>query len=131
MQVRPHLATKYVQYSSGFHPRLYHATRIFSASRILPSSHSRDFHRNNSSSAYEMGGRTVLVTGATGLLGRQVCQAFERAEWQVRGTAYSRADGSSILKADLQDAAEIERVLKDARYASLATVQLRGELKRY
>jgi NAD(P)-dependent dehydrogenase (short-subunit alcohol dehydrogenase family) len=55
--------------------------------------------------------KTVLVTGSTGLLGRQVARAFERSNWTVKGTGYSRADGASILKVDLGDAAEVEKVL--------------------
>ncbi|KPM35404.1 hypothetical protein AK830_g11158 [Neonectria ditissima] len=55
--------------------------------------------------------KTVLVTGATGLLGRQVVQAFEKADWTVKRTGYSRADGKSVFKVDLGSAAEIEHVL--------------------
>ncbi|CRK13301.1 hypothetical protein BN1708_010749 [Verticillium longisporum] len=35
-----------------------------------------------------MGPRTALVTGATGLLGRQVVKAFEKREWNVKGTGF-------------------------------------------
>jgi NAD(P)-dependent dehydrogenase (short-subunit alcohol dehydrogenase family) len=62
-----------------------------------------------------MAGKTVLVTGATGLLGRQVVRAFERQNWTVKGTGYSRADGVSILKVDLGNAAEIEKVLETTK----------------
>lgn len=55
--------------------------------------------------------QTALVTGATGLLGRQVVKAFKRADWEVKGTGFSRADGVSVLKVDLQDASEVEKVL--------------------
>ncbi|ORY71085.1 uncharacterized protein BCR38DRAFT_415902 [Pseudomassariella vexata] len=58
-----------------------------------------------------MSQNAVLVTGATGLLGRQVVRAFERESWTVKGTGFSRADGNSILKVDLADAAEVEKVL--------------------
>ncbi|KAF3000580.1 hypothetical protein E8E14_006671 [Neopestalotiopsis sp. 37M] len=58
-----------------------------------------------------MSGKTVLVTGATGLLGRQVVRAFERKDWTVKGTGYSRADGTSILKVDLGSASEVEKTL--------------------
>lgn len=54
---------------------------------------------------------TVLVTGATGLLGRQVVKAFERADWNVKGTGHSRADGEIILKVDLAKPNEVEAVL--------------------
>ncbi|KAH8664272.1 hypothetical protein BX600DRAFT_296568 [Xylariales sp. PMI_506] len=60
-----------------------------------------------------MAQRTVLVTGATGLLGRQVVRAFERSNWAVKGTGWSRADGASILKVDLENAGEIEKALDE------------------
>lgn len=58
-----------------------------------------------------MSGKSVLVTGATGLLGRQILRAFERDDWVTKGTGWSRADGQRILKLDLADDAEIQRVL--------------------
>lgn len=58
-----------------------------------------------------MSTKTVLVTGATGLLGRQVAKAFERKNWTVKGTGFSRADGVSILKVDLENAAEVDKAL--------------------
>ena len=63
-----------------------------------------------------MSGRTVLVTGATGLLGRQVTKAFSDSHWNVKGTGFSRADGTSILKVDLGNAAEIEKALEETKY---------------
>ncbi|KAH6652176.1 hypothetical protein BKA67DRAFT_660938 [Truncatella angustata] len=62
-----------------------------------------------------MSGKTVLVTGATGLLGRQVVRAFERKDWTVKGTGFSRADGTSILKIDLGSASDIEKTLETVR----------------
>ncbi|RYO94501.1 hypothetical protein DL762_000597 [Monosporascus cannonballus] len=62
-----------------------------------------------------MSDKTALVTGATGLLGRQVVRAFERKQWAVKGTGYSRADGSQILKVDLGNASEIEKVLDEVK----------------
>jgi NAD(P)-dependent dehydrogenase (short-subunit alcohol dehydrogenase family) len=59
--------------------------------------------------------KTALVTGATGLLGRQVIKAFASHDWTVKGTGFSRADGTSILKVDLSNAAEIEKVLDDVK----------------
>lgn len=66
-----------------------------------------------------MSGKTVLVTGATGLLGRQVVRAFERKDWTVKGTGYSRADGTSILKVDLGSASEIEKTLDTVKYVTV------------
>lgn len=59
---------------------------------------------------------TVLVTGATGLLGRQVVRAFERNQWHVKGTGLSRADGQSVLKVDLADAAQVEKTLDETKF---------------
>ncbi|KAI1414379.1 NAD(P)-binding protein [Hypoxylon sp. FL1857] len=57
--------------------------------------------------------KTALVTGATGLLGRQVVQAFKRGYWKVKGTGYSRADGLSILKVDLLKDDEVSAMLDE------------------
>ncbi|XXH00539.1 hypothetical protein Hte_006887 [Hypoxylon texense] len=62
-----------------------------------------------------MSGKTALVTGATGLLGRQVVRAFERSNWNVKGTGYSRADGISILKVDLVNADEVATTLDNVK----------------
>ena len=55
--------------------------------------------------------KTALVTGATGFLGRQVVKAFAFHDWTVKGTGYNRADGVDILKIDLSNTAEVEKVL--------------------
>jgi uncharacterized protein YbjT (DUF2867 family) len=60
-----------------------------------------------------MSSKSVLVTGATGLLGRQILRAFERSNWSAKGTGLSRADGHTILKLDLGSDAEIQKVLDD------------------
>ena len=62
-----------------------------------------------------MSEKTALVTGATGLLGRQVVRAFERRQWRVKGTGYSRADGAQVLRVDLGSAAEVERALDEVK----------------
>ncbi|KAJ4306582.1 hypothetical protein N0V88_001386 [Collariella sp. IMI 366227] len=62
-----------------------------------------------------MSNKTVLVTGATGLLGRQVVKAFAFHGWTVKGTGFSRADGKNILKVDLSNAEEIEKVIEDVK----------------
>ncbi|KAI0532836.1 methionine adenosyltransferase 2 subunit beta [Xylaria digitata] len=58
-----------------------------------------------------MSAKKALVTGATGLLGRQVMRAFERGDWSVKGTGHSRADGSTVLKVDLAKPNEVEAAL--------------------
>ncbi|KAI6783030.1 uncharacterized protein J7T54_002192 [Emericellopsis cladophorae] len=64
-----------------------------------------------------MSQRTALVTGATGLLGRQVYQAFSSpgSKWTVKGTGNSRADGVEILKCDLSSEEEISALLSKVK----------------
>lgn len=54
----------------------------------------------------------VLVTGASGLLGREVLQSFTRAGWNVLGLAYSRAR-EGLKKVDLCDPKQVENVLDE------------------
>ena len=61
----------------------------------------------------------VLVTGASGLLGRKVLQAFERGGWKATGTGLSRAKPPSILKLDLFDQAAINSTLDEVKWAPL------------
>lgn len=62
-----------------------------------------------------MGGHTALVTGATGLLGRQVFKVFRNSDWDVKGTGFSRADGTTILKIDLSNADEVKSALEEVK----------------
>lgn len=66
-----------------------------------------------------MSDRTVLITGATGLLGREVVEAFRLKRWTVKGTGYSRADGVDTLKVDLGNEAEVAKVVEDTKSVSL------------
>ncbi|KAG5979744.1 hypothetical protein E4U55_004817 [Claviceps digitariae] len=62
--------------------------------------------------------RTALVTGATGLLGREITNAFRRSPgWTVKGTGYSRADGVDVLKLNLEneDTAELDKLLDETK----------------
>lgn len=63
-----------------------------------------------------MAERTALITGATGLLGRQVLKAFARRDWTAKGTGLSRADGATILKVDLASPEEVEKALDHSKY---------------
>lgn len=63
-----------------------------------------------------MAEKTALITGATGLLGRQVLKAFARNDWTARGTGFSRADGVTILKVDLASPQEVEKALDHSMY---------------
>ena len=56
--------------------------------------------------------RTALVTGASGLLGRQVVQVFLSAGWNTVGTGLTRADPPSILRINLTIPAEVLSVLQ-------------------
>ena len=58
---------------------------------------------------------TVLVTGATGFLGRQVVKAFDFHNWDIKGTGFSRADGTTVLKLDLSQGAEVEKILEETK----------------
>jgi S-adenosylmethionine synthetase len=59
---------------------------------------------------------TALITGATGLLGRQVVKAFERAGYNVVGTGFSRATPPKIRKVDIQDADEVAKLFTETKY---------------
>ena len=53
----------------------------------------------------------VLITGASGLLGRAVVNAFRSRAFDVYATAYSRASGT-VLKLDLCDPAATESTIR-------------------
>ena len=57
----------------------------------------------------------VLVTGATGLLGRQIFNVFQHSGCIVVGQGYSRASPPTIMKADLEKAEDIERLLGEVK----------------
>ncbi|XP_028331227.1 methionine adenosyltransferase 2 subunit beta [Gouania willdenowi] len=56
----------------------------------------------------------VLVTGATGLLGRAMCKEFEGSDWTIIGTGNSRAK-PRLLSCDLTDEAAVRRLLSDSK----------------
>ncbi|KAK4700520.1 hypothetical protein P7C70_g5723, partial [Phenoliferia sp. Uapishka_3] len=56
----------------------------------------------------------VIVTGASGLLGRAVFQAFKAGGHDVTGTAFTRS-GEGLVKVDLQDKAALERLIKEKK----------------
>lgn len=61
-----------------------------------------------------MSSKSCLVTGATGLLGRQVAKAFAREDWKVTGTGFKRS-GPSILKLDLGSETQVSKALDEIR----------------
>eukprot|EP00440_Ansanella_granifera_P032012 gb/GFBE01034745.1/.p1 GENE.gb/GFBE01034745.1/~~gb/GFBE01034745.1/.p1 ORF type:complete len:339 (+),score=52.70 gb/GFBE01034745.1/:1-1017(+) len=75
---------------------------------LLPCLGGLDGGRPLTNGAFRGGGPRgkVLVTGATGLLGRQVMKVFEAKGWQLRGLAFSRAKGM-LVKCDLFDRAQL------------------------
>uniref|UniRef100_H3CQD8 Methionine adenosyltransferase 2 subunit beta n=1 Tax=Tetraodon nigroviridis TaxID=99883 RepID=H3CQD8_TETNG len=54
----------------------------------------------------------VLVTGATGLLGRAVCREFQSSSWVVIGVGFRRAR-PGILRCDLTDGDAVRGLLQD------------------
>uniref|UniRef100_A0A7S4ULL3 RmlD-like substrate binding domain-containing protein n=1 Tax=Alexandrium monilatum TaxID=311494 RepID=A0A7S4ULL3_9DINO len=59
-------------------------------------------------------GARVLITGATGLLGRQVFRVFEEHGWCTRGLGLARAKGH-IVRCDLLNAEDLEAQFDDFR----------------
>lgn len=57
----------------------------------------------------------ALITGATGLLGRQVLKAFEDAGWDAVGTGFSRANPPKIRKVDIQNDDEVTQLLEEVK----------------
>lgn len=65
--------------------------------------------------SFEMA-KKVLVTGASGLLGREILKCFVAEKWEVLGLAYSRAR-DNLKKVDLCDPAQVEDVLEQYKPA--------------
>jgi len=61
--------------------------------------------------------RTALVTGGSGLLGRQIQRQFFLDSWNSVGTGLSRSSPPEVIKLDILDQAEMERVLDDVKPA--------------
>ncbi|KAF9737382.1 Methionine adenosyltransferase 2 subunit beta [Paraphaeosphaeria minitans] len=59
--------------------------------------------------------KSVLITGASGLLGSQVQSVFNIDGWKAIGTGLTRASPPEIVKLDITDATEIERVLDEVK----------------
>lgn len=57
-------------------------------------------------------GRRVVITGATGLLGRALLGAFECSSWKVQGWGFSRADGTRVKRVDVTASADVSRALE-------------------
>jgi S-adenosylmethionine synthetase len=59
---------------------------------------------------------SAIITGATGLLGRQVLKFFESAGYNAVGTGFSRAT-DKIRKVDIQSTDEVEKLFSEVKYA--------------
>ena len=68
--------------------------------------------------------QTALITGATGLLGRQVLKAFETAGYNVVGTGFSRASPPKTRKVDIQNEDEIRSLFSEVKYGTHHTSSL-------
>ena len=58
---------------------------------------------------------TVLVTGASGLLGRQVFNTFQRSGVLVVGQGFTRAAPPTILRANLEKPEDIKGILDNVK----------------
>ncbi|KAF2125446.1 NAD(P)-binding protein [Dothidotthia symphoricarpi CBS 119687] len=59
--------------------------------------------------------KTVLITGASGLLGRQVQKQFFLDGWRSIGTGLTRINPPEVIKLDILDPKEIEQVLDEVK----------------
>merc|ERR1711939_289569 len=57
---------------------------------------------------------SALITGATGLLGRQVFKAFSDAGWQTTGVGFSRAS-DTIRKVDITHADAVSALFDEIK----------------
>ena len=60
--------------------------------------------------------KKALITGASGLLGRQVLTAFREAGWDVVGTGLSRTEPPTILRLDLANVDAVLELLDSEKY---------------
>ena len=59
--------------------------------------------------------KCALITGSTGLLGRQVVAAFTRAGWSTVPTGFSRADPPRTYRLDLNDSEAAAKLLHEKK----------------
>lgn len=59
----------------------------------------------------------LLVTGATGSLGRRVYERATAAGWNTAGTYFAAPTGSAELRLDIRDRAAVDAALRDLRPA--------------
>lgn len=68
----------------------------------------------------------AVITGASGLLGRQILQAFGEAGWDVVGLGLSRPNPPSIRKLDLSDGPAVLTLLDEERYIRITAHTVSG-----
>lgn len=76
--------------------------------------------------------KVVLVTGAAGNLGQEVCKRFIRGDWKVYGTSSSdlpEKDGVEFVKVDLANADDVRSVLGPIASQIHAVVHCAGAFK--
>ncbi|UWZ59774.1 sugar nucleotide-binding protein [Dactylosporangium aurantiacum] len=61
----------------------------------------------------------MLVTGATGALGRRVYDRAAATGWNTVGTYFAAAEGSAELRLDIRDRAAVDAALRDLRPAAV------------
>ena len=91
------------------------------AQSLLHSLPALDFLRFEVLFAEDMvpGKRTVVVTGASGLLGRAVLKRFEEAGWKSIGLAFSRAHKHpNLVKLDITDHAAVKQFFDSTKVSS-------------
>ncbi|XP_032781503.2 methionine adenosyltransferase 2 subunit beta isoform X1 [Daphnia magna] len=59
-----------------------------------------------------MSSKRVVVTGASGLLGRAVLAAFQQSKWTVMGTAFSRT-GTNLVRIDICNKEKTEEIIRN------------------
>jgi len=59
--------------------------------------------------------KRVLITGASGVLGRQVTNRFLDADWDVTGLAFSRANKTHLIRCDLTNFEETNKTIRDVQ----------------
>ncbi|CAF0922706.1 unnamed protein product [Rotaria sordida] len=59
--------------------------------------------------------KTVLITGASGVLGRKVRNRFIDAGWNVTGVAFSRANKNNLIRCNLTNFDETNSIIRNVK----------------
>jgi len=75
--------------------------------------------------------KRVLITGASGLLGRAIFREFKSdSSWTVCGLAFSRA-GEDLVRVDLTCREAVDKVVEDFKVLTIALELLLHTLKSF